>query len=136
METEVTFQNKHLGRNIKNLREMLGIKQESLAESIGFSQQYVSILETQEKIDENILEKIAYSLQIPVDVVKNFNEEQAINIISSTFQDESVGGHITHYKCTFNPLDKVIELCEQNVKLYERLLKEKDEQIQLLKERR
>ncbi|GHT28743.1 hypothetical protein FACS189432_07120 [Bacteroidia bacterium] len=69
---------------------------------------------------------------IPVEAIKKFNEENAINIISSTFKDGSFVGDVTHYAPTFNPIDKVVEL-------YEKLLKEKDERIssleQLLKER-
>jgi transcriptional regulator with XRE-family HTH domain len=134
METEVISRNNlHHGRNVKNLREMLGVKQEILAKNIGFTQQYISILEAQERIDDDLLAKIANALHIPVDVIKNFDEEKAINIVSSTFHDAAVGSDVTQYnKCTFNPLDKVIELCEQNAELYKKLLYEKDEQIKLL----
>jgi hypothetical protein len=40
-----------------------------------------------------------------------------------------IGNHGTY---NFNPIDKWIEVVEENKKLYERLLKEKDEKIALL----
>lgn len=39
---------------------------------------------------------------------------------------------INNNQCTFNPLDKLIESHENERKLYEALLKEKDEKIALL----
>ncbi|MDR3217802.1 MAG: helix-turn-helix transcriptional regulator [Dysgonamonadaceae bacterium] len=135
METDIPFLRKtHHGRNVKALRDMLGIKQEVLAKSAGITQQYVSVLEAQEKIDDEMLEKLANVLHIPVDAIKNFNEEKAVNIISNTFQDAVAGSDVTQYnKCTFNPVDKIIELCEQNAELYKKLLEEKEAQITLLK---
>ena len=47
----------HQGRNIKRLREMLGIKQESLAHELGadWSQKKISLLEQKETVEEAIL---------------------------------------------------------------------------------
>ncbi|MDR1763093.1 MAG: helix-turn-helix domain-containing protein [Dysgonamonadaceae bacterium] len=111
----------HLGKNVKSLREILGIKQEILAESIGCSQQFISNLENQENIDEKILEKIAT-------VLKNYDEEKTINFIANTFNDTSVG-NVVHYYPSFNPIDKLIEV-------YNLLLKEKDERIAILEKYR
>lgn len=36
----------------------------------------------------------------------------------------------------FNPIDKILELCEEKNALYERMLKEKESVIQLLREMR
>ncbi|GHU71860.1 transcriptional regulator [Bacteroidia bacterium] len=127
-----TIRKTHHGRNVKRWREMLGIKQEILAENIGFSQTTLSRLEGQETIEDEVLEKIAKELNTTIDVLKNFDEERAINIVSNTFQDESTGScsYITHYKCTFNPLDKVVELYEQQIELYKQILKEKTELLE------
>jgi transcriptional regulator with XRE-family HTH domain len=105
---------------------MLGVKQDILAEKIGLSQQSISRIEDMEKLDDKILEKIAHAMQIPVEAFKNFSEEFAINIIKNTFHEESAG-YISHYKCTFNPLEKVVDL-------YERLLKEKEAKIASLEQ--
>jgi transcriptional regulator with XRE-family HTH domain len=112
----------HQGRAVKRIREILQVKQETLATELGISQQSVSLLETKETIDPETLEQIAKTLKVPVEAIKNFSEEAAVNIIANTFQDESVA-YAYNYKCTFNPLDKYIEAVEKNEKLYEALLK-------------
>ncbi|PIF44478.1 helix-turn-helix protein [Chryseobacterium sp. 52] len=115
----------HQGRNIKRFREMLGIKQEALASDLGddWNQKKISLLEQKETIENQLLQKISEVLKIPVEAFQNFDEEQAINIISNTFHDGSIA-HATaeNIQCTFNPIDKMIEL-------YERMLKEKDDMI-------
>ena len=115
----------HEGRNVKRIREMLGVKQEALAMDLGISQQAISQLEQKEALDKDMLEKIAAVLKVPVEAIKNFDEEKAVQIISNTFNDSSVLNGINYYP-TFNAIDKLVEL-------YERMLKEKDELIAELK---
>src|SRR5260221_5485635 len=112
----------HEGRNVKRIREMLGIKQDALAFDLGISQQAISLLEQKEKIDDKILGDVAKILKVPVDAIKNFNEDAAVNYIN-TFNDASKGDF--NYHCTFNPLEKMVEL-------YEALLKSEREKIALL----
>jgi len=121
----------HEGRNIKRFREMLGIKQETLAYELGdaWTQKKVSQLEAKEKVEDAILEQVSKILRVPEEAIRNFDEERAINIMSNTFDNEAVA-IAENYKCTFNPLDKLIEAYEENKKLhaekvvlYERLLK-------------
>lgn len=81
----------HEGRNVKRFREMLGIKQDALAQELGLSQQAISALEQKEKIDEKILVDVAKMLKIPVEAIQKFDDEQAVNIISNTFNDQSNG---------------------------------------------
>lgn len=38
-----------------------------------------------------------------------------------------------NYQCTFNPIEKLMEIIEENKKLYERLLASEREKIELLK---
>jgi len=118
----------HEGRNIKRFREMLGIKQDALAFDLNMSQQAVSLLEQKETIDTPLLQKISALLKIPVEAIQNFDEQQAINIISSTFHDTQ---GLINYSPTFvnNPVDKLIQLHEEKIALYERMLKEKDEMM-------
>ncbi|ANI89306.1 transcriptional regulator [Arachidicoccus ginsenosidimutans] len=113
----------HQGRNIKRFREMLGIKQEGLAYGLGedWNQKKVSTLEQKEVIEPDVLQQVAAILKVPVEAIKNFDEETAINIVSSTFNDNA---SINYYP-TFNPIDKVVEL-------YERMFKEKDAIIEKL----
>jgi len=120
----------HQGRNVKRFREMLGIKQEALAFDLGndWNQKKISMLEQKDVIEDDILDQISNALKIPVEAFQNFDEEQAINIISNTFHDTQ---GLINYNPTFNnnPIDKLLQLHEEKIALYERMLKEKDEMM-------
>lgn len=124
----------HQGRNVKRFREMLGLKQEGLAMELGedWTQRRISLLEGKEEIEPALLEQVAKALKVPAEAIKHFDEEAAINIISTTFSshDNSVltpqFAKTLNYSPTFNPIDKLVEL-------YERMLKEKDEVIEKLR---
>ncbi|MEN2403200.1 XRE family transcriptional regulator [Flavobacterium sp. MC2016-06] len=122
----------HQGRNVKRFREMLGIKQEALAYDLGndWNQKKISMLEQKDVIEENLLKQISNSLKIPVEAFQNFDEEQAVNIISNTFNIEK-DAYIGNAKPVFNinPLDELKKLHEEKIALYERMLKEKDEMM-------
>ncbi|WP_042719968.1 helix-turn-helix transcriptional regulator [Flavobacterium sp. B17] len=123
----------HQGRNVKRFREMLGIKQEALAFDLGedWNQKKISLLEQKDVVEEALLKRISEVLKIPVEAFQNFDEEQAINIISNTFNDQSNG---YNYYPTFNvnPIEKWIEALEEIKRLNAELLKTKDEQIRLM----
>ncbi|WPO83453.1 helix-turn-helix transcriptional regulator [Chryseobacterium sp. JJR-5R] len=123
----------HQGRNVKRFREMLGIKQDALAFDLGeeWNQKKISILEQKEVIDDHILKAISNVLNIPVEAFQNFDEEQAINIISNTFHDEAFIGN-SGGTYNINPIDKLIQLHEEKIALYERMLKEKSEMMDRL----
>ncbi|ABQ04908.1 helix-turn-helix domain-containing protein [Flavobacterium johnsoniae] len=122
----------HQGRNVKRFREMLNIKQEALAYDLGedWSQKKISLLEQKEVIEDNLLKQISSILKIPVEAFQNFDEEQAVNIISNTFNIEK-DAYIGNSKPVFNinPLDELKKLHEEKIALYERMLKEKDEMM-------
>lgn len=122
----------HQGRNVKRFREMLGFKQEALAFELGedWSQKKISALEQKEEIEESLLAQIADVLKLPVDAFKNFDEEQAVNIISNTFNEKAFENAFAN-NCTFNinPLEEIKKLHEEKIDLYERMLKEKDEMM-------
>lgn len=126
----------HQGRNIKRFREMLGIKQEFLAFELGdnWSQKKVSLLEQKETVEAEILSQVAAILKVPAQAIENFNEEQAINIISNTVynQDNASGNSLFSYYPIVNPLDKIVQLHEEKIALYERMLKEKEEMMKQL----
>ncbi|GAB3224355.1 helix-turn-helix domain-containing protein [Algoriphagus aestuariicola] len=125
----------HHGRNIKRFREMMGIKQESLAFELGpdWSQKKISLLEQKEEVEEELLRQVGEILRIPVEAFQNFDEEQAVNIISNTFNKEAFiansGGTFQ-----FNPFEEIKKLHEEKIALYERMLKEKDEMMARLEE--
>lgn len=117
---------RHIGRNINRIRELKGMKQEALALAIGVSQQTISNLEASETIDQEKLIEIAKALEVTVEAIENFSEENVINYFN-TFNEAVNHGHFgNNNQCTFNPLDKVVEL-------YERLIqaeKEKNEYLE------
>jgi len=119
----------HQGRNVKRFREMLGIKQEALAFDLGndWNQKKISMLEQKDIIEDDILNQISNSLKIPVEAFQNFDEEQAVNVIANTFtnNDSAIGFVINNY----NPIEKVIQLHQEKIALFERMLKEKDEMM-------
>ena len=123
----------HEGRNVKRFREMLGIKQEALASELGddWNQKKISLLEQKETLDAAILKDVATALKIPVEAIQNFDEEQAINIISNTFDNCSQPASV-FYNSTINPMEKWLEAIEEIKQLYERWLKEKEETIRTL----
>lgn len=70
----------HEGRNIKRIREMLGIKQDALAIELGddWNQKKISLLEGKETIEPQILDEVAKALKVPVEAIKNFSEDAGL----------------------------------------------------------
>ena len=118
----------HHGRNVKRLREIMGIKQEVLADELNVSQQKISRIESQEELDNDTLDKIANVLNIPVDAIKSYSDDIAVNIISNTFNEQSV----IAYQHNVNPVEKIMQLYDEKIELYERLLKTEKEKNALL----
>ncbi len=114
----------HIGRKISRVREIRGIKQETLAEELGISQQALSKIEQSENLEDETLERVAKKLGVSPEAIKSYNDEAVVNYFNN-FHDSSNG---FNYSCTFNPLDKVVEL-------YERLLQAEKEKNELLKQK-
>lgn len=115
MDTDTLMMPKvHHGKNVRRFREILGVKQEFLATELKMTQQAVSKLEQKEEIEDDTLNKVAGVLKIPVTALKNMSEESAFNIIANTFNsyDTSVGNQ-SNFQCSFNPIDKIVELYER-----------------------
>ncbi|OXB08982.1 transcriptional regulator [Flavobacterium plurextorum] len=125
----------HIGRKISRIRELKDMKQEALAQALGTSQQTVSAIENSETIDDAKLEEVAKALGVSAEAIKNFTEENMINYFNSFYDNSTstgINGIFNPTHCTFNPLDKVIELYErmlqsekEKVEYLEKLLKEK-----------
>lgn len=107
---------------------MLGIKQEALALELGedWNQRKISLLEQKDVIEEDLLAQVAKVLKVPVEAIKNFDEESAIHNIQNNYDSAVVNaGPTINYKCSFNPIDKIVEL-------YEALVKSEKEKVELL----
>jgi transcriptional regulator with XRE-family HTH domain len=121
----------HIGRKISRIRELRGLKQETLAEELGISQQAVSKIEQSETMEDDKLEQIAKVLGVTKEGIENFSEEAVFNIIGNTVNNHDNGAFFNYYP-TFNPIDKLLEAHEENKKLYERLLKSEQDKIEYL----
>ena len=115
-------------KHISRMRELRGMKQEALAQSIGTNQQAISGIESSETVDPAKLKEIAKALGVTVEAIENFTEESVFNFFNN-FYDNSANngaqGNTTNNHCTFNPLDKVVEL-------YERLVQAEKDKVEYL----
>lgn len=116
---------RHIGRNIEKIRDYLGVKQSALAFDTGFSQQEISGFEHQEDVSEDVLDKIAKSLGVTSEMIKNFDVEKVIYQINHVTEKAFEKGSTAIFQ-QFNPIEKIVEL-------YERLLKSEREKIEILK---
>lgn len=128
LETMYKVNGGHLGYNVKRLREILGVKQEDLAERLNLTQQSVSKLENRENMNKETLEKIANAMNIPSYVIMNYSDEEAMNIVSN-YSDNAMA---YNYLQINNPVERIIELYEQKVALYERMLQSEKDKVALL----
>lgn len=126
----------HQGRNVRRFREMLGIKQEALALDLGedWNQKKISMLEQKEQIEDPLLQQISEVLRIPVEAFKNFDEEKAIHVISNITFENCPQPSVVQYNPNFHPVEKIMELHDEKIALYERMLKEKDEMMAKLQQ--
>ncbi|MEQ8470605.1 MAG: helix-turn-helix transcriptional regulator [Marinoscillum sp.] len=128
METATKTPRPHIGRKISRIRELRGMKQEALAYELGITQQAVSKIEQSETVEEEILDKIGYALGVSRKAIESFNEDALFMYIEKieNLSDNAVGVMGPNYNCTFNPVEKIVEL-------YERLLASEREKVELLK---
>ncbi|WP_092099506.1 helix-turn-helix domain-containing protein [Pontibacter chinhatensis] len=140
METAERKRPIHLGDHVRRMRTALGVKQSALASELGTTQQNISRIEQEEDVDDMTLDKIARALGVPAEAIKNLPEDGHVFI--QTLHDNSVGNAAnsgsgpagSFSQCTFNPLDKIMELMDENRKLYERLLASEREKVEILRQ--
>ncbi len=102
---------------------MLGVKQEHIATELSMTQQAISKLEQKEQIEDEILERVSKVLNIPLDAIKNLNEDATTNYINTFYNNQGNGFIANNY--TFNPIDKIVDL-------YERLLAAEKDKVSML----
>lgn len=121
----------HLGRKIERIRTIKGIKQDVLAAQLGMSQGTLSKIEKSASVDDDKLKAIADAFEMSVDALKNFSEDALVNIIANTVNNHDQSASV-FYSPTFNPIDKLVEVFEENRKLYERLLESERKKTEML----
>ena len=110
-----------LGQNIRNLREMKNLTQEAMSMRLDISQKQVSRVESGEiSVTIQLLFKICSILEVEPTFLLEFDSKKIFNNNSIN----QTGGEFKAYNDT--PIEDV-------KMLYERLLAEKDEMINLLK---
>jgi len=125
MEASTIKKSNH-GSNVRRWREWRNINQDTLAEKIGVAQTTLSSYEKRDKLEPEIIEKIAKALDIPIEAITEINNDSLINIFSGTWNDNAfASGSINNP--TFNPIDKIIEL-------YDKLLQSEKEKVEMLQE--
>lgn len=124
----------HIGRKIARIRELRGMKQETLAEELGISQQSISHIEQSETLEDDKLQRVARALGVSKEVIENFSEERAINFFNNFYDHSAPQGNSFNQGMypTFNPLDKLVEAYEENKKLYERLVQAEKDKVSYL----
>jgi transcriptional regulator with XRE-family HTH domain len=125
-ETASKPQKIHIGKKIIRIREIRRMKQDHLAMELGVSQQAISKIEQSEEVDSAMLDKIAEVLGVNAEAIKSFSDEVLIFHIQN-MHDQSTA-YSYNYQCSYNPLDKVVEL-------FERLLESEREKVALLKDK-
>ena len=145
---EKTRKNVHQGANVRRLRNIMGVKQSSLAEKLGTTQQKVSRIESQRVIEKDTLLQIANILHVSPKIIEELDENTLSIVIENNNFETGYGsiGNLgiiqndqNNENTINNPLDKIMELNKQATDLFERMLaveKEKSALLeQLLKEK-
>lgn len=157
-ETEYkTNKNVNQGINVRRFRQLLDMKQDTLAEQLGISQQMISYVEQQKTVAKELLVRIAAALKVPVEIIEGLDDNPMSVILenntfdeNNTFEngstsqtlvgscDDSNLGNINGQQ--INPLDKILEMSKEISTLYERMFaleKEKNALLeQMLKEKK
>ena len=116
-----------------------GVKQDTVADKTGLSQQKISKIEQSEDVNAEELEKIAEALGVTPEAIQSFDEEKVVYNIQNNHDTSNRGASnfigTNNYSCTFNALDKLMEVIDENKRLYEELLKAMKEKNELLQKR-
>ncbi|RZJ71468.1 helix-turn-helix domain-containing protein [Flavobacterium sp.] len=127
---------RHIGRNISRIRELLGIKQETLALSVGLSQQSVSVIEKNAFVDDEKVLLFADALQVSPNVLKNFDERKLLDYFDKLGNLSVENSIPIAQNELFHRLLEAFEannrLHDEKYSLYERLLETEKEKIRYL----
>lgn len=110
----------HQGKNVKRFREMLGIRQEGLADQLGpeWNQKRISLIESREVVEPNLLKAIAEVLKIPVQVLENFDEQAAINYFNTFTHSIYAPVHGDSNTINLDPVNALVEAMKELKTIY------------------
>lgn len=88
----------HEGKNLKRVREIMGLKQDALGQKCEskFDQRRISEYENMWTVPEPALQELANALGVTVEFIRSFNEEKAIYYIQHN-QDTSKQNSLNHF---------------------------------------
>lgn len=116
----------------KKIRPTAESSEDTLASKPADNPGQKKIPSEQKETSENALfQKISETMKSHVDNFRSFARENSVNIISNTFNSSSIG-YQKNYNPEFNSIDQILELHEDTIGLYERMLKERDEKLEKL----
>jgi hypothetical protein len=137
MASKKEEEEKHQGRNLKRFREMLGVKQEYLADRLGpgWSQKRISILEGKRILDDASLAEVAVQLQAAPNIIRFFSERVARECVLQLYAQRPEAAALVSAlppvgapgdPVETNPLQAYVEHCkvliQEQKRLYEELL--------------
>ena len=133
---EMPKREQNLGKNVKEVREVLKIKQETLAHELEqltgekWNQRRISWLEDKVFIEPDLLDKVAQALKIPVEVLENWSRDalySAIGNVVQHVQDHATGQVFQFHPTINNPsVERFMELVDEMRKLNAAVIIEKD----------
>jgi transcriptional regulator with XRE-family HTH domain len=95
---------KHIGKNIRAIRQLRGMKQETFAKQLGIAQQNVSKMENKKTVTDEQLQSVAKVLDVTANVIKNFDEKVVVNN-NFLFNDQII-----------NPVKEIIAYFKEELK--------------------
>ena len=101
----------HIGRNIRAIRLLQGMKQEVFARKMGISQQNVSKLEKRKKISITKLEAVARVLGVSPEAIERFDENA---VLQPSVEKESLQ--------LMQPVKQVIEYFKEEIAKRDQLI--------------
>lgn len=117
---------KRIGRKIGRMRELLGMKQQTLAEALGVSQQAVSKMEQSEWISDEKLEQVAAVLGVTAEAIEHFSEDVLAQTLRALPKPPPPPPKESPYLR--------IAAFQKLVSVYERLLQSEREKVAMLEE--
>jgi len=104
----------HLGRNIRRVRELLNVKQQTQADLLSVSQQTVSKIEQTQYMSNSVIDRIAKALAVEAGVILYYDDARIINYLRAK-------DAVTHCYLT---LQNQVEFLRKTIKLFDKLIEE------------
>jgi len=101
----------HIGKNIAKIRELLGIKQESLAFTLKISQQTVSKIEQTENLRDDTIERIANALGVSRNMLLKYEDQLLTDFLKEAVSKKDMPKETV--PAQLPALEKIVELYER-----------------------